>query len=202
MSERVPLAARAALRQELRRRRAALPQGQRDAAHRQVALHLSRSGWLRPGLRVGLYSPVGSEFDTTPILPLLLRHRCLGYFPRITSRSAQRMTFARATTTQRRNRYGILEPTDLTPVSARDLQLILIPLVGFDAQGHRLGSGAGYYDRALAFRRLRRHWPGPKLVGIAYECQRIEALAVRPTDVPLDAIITERGIAFFSGETT
>jgi 5-formyltetrahydrofolate cyclo-ligase len=112
------------------------------------------------------------------------------------------MTFARATTTQRRNRYGILEPTDLAPVSARDLQLILIPLVGFDAQGHRLGSGAGYYDRALAFRRLRRHWPGPKLVGIAYECQRVEALAVRPTDVPLDAIITERGIAFFSGETT
>ncbi len=202
MSERVPLAARAALRQELRRRRAALPQGQRDAAHRQVALHLSRSGWLRPGLRVGLYSPVGSEFDTTPILPLLLRHRCLGYFPRITSRSAQRMTFARVSKTQRRNRYGILAPTDLAPVSARDLQLILIPLVGFDLQGHRLGSGAGYYDRALAFRRLRRHWPGPKLVGIAYECQRVEALAVRPTDVPLDAIITERGIAFFSGETT
>jgi len=112
------------------------------------------------------------------------------------------MTFARATTTERRNRYGILEPTDLTQISARDLQLILLPLVGFDAHGHRLGSGAGYYDRALSFRRLRRHWPGPKLVGLAYECQRVEVLAVRTTDIPLDAIITERGIEFFRGETT
>jgi 5-formyltetrahydrofolate cyclo-ligase len=112
------------------------------------------------------------------------------------------MTFARATTTERRNSYGILEPTSLTRVSAQDLQLILLPLVGFDAYGHRLGSGAGYYDRALGFRRLRRHWIGPKLVGIAYECQRVDELAVRPTDIPLDAVITERGIAFFSGETT
>ena len=202
MSERVPLAARAALRQELRRRRAALPSGQREAAHRQVALHLSRTGWLRPGLRVGIYSATGSELDTAPILQLLHRHRCLSYFPRITSQRAQQMTFARATTTERRNSYGILEPTSLTRVSAQDLQLILLPLVGFDAYGHRLGSGAGYYDRALGFRRLRRHWIGPKLVGIAYECQRVDELAVRPTDIPLDAVITERGIAFFSGETT
>jgi 5-formyltetrahydrofolate cyclo-ligase len=65
-----------------------------------------------------------------------------------------------------------------------------------------LGSGAGYYDRALSFRRRRRGWLGPKLIGIAYECQRVAALAARPTDIPLDAVITERGIEFFIGETT
>ena len=74
--------------------------------------------------------------------------------------------------------------------------------VQIDAQGHRLGSGAGYYDRALSFRRRRHGWRGPKLIGIAYECQRVAALAARPTDIPLDAVITERGIEFFIGETT
>lgn len=202
MSDRVPLAARAALRRELRRRRALLSRSERAAAHRQVALHLSRIGRLKPGLRVGIYLPVGSELDTTPLLALLRRHRCLAYFPRITSARAQRMTFAPATPTLSRNRHGILEPAGHAHTSAQDLDLILLPLVGFDAYGHRLGSGAGYYDRALGFRRRRRCWRGPKLIGIAYECQRVAALVARPTDIPLDAVITERGIEFFIGETT
>ena len=202
MSDRVPLAARAALRQELRRRRASLSQSEREAARRQVALHLSRFGRLRPGLRVGIYLPVGSELDTAPLVELLRRHRCIAYLPRITSPRAQRMTFTPATSKLSRNRHGILEPTGYDHISAQALDLILLPLVGFDAHGHRLGSGAGYYDRALSFRRRRRGWRGPKLIGIAYECQRVAALAARPTDIPLDAVITERGIEFFIGETT
>ena len=203
MSDRVPLAARAALRQELRRRRAALSRSEREAAHRQVALHLSRIGRLRPGLRVGIHLSVGSEFDTTALIDMLRRRRCIAYLPRITDARAQRMTFTRATPKLRRNRHGILEPTGHAYTLAHDLDLILLPLVGFDAQGQRLGSGAGYYDRALSFRSRRSHWRGPRLIGIAYECQRVAALAVRPTDIPLDAVITERGIEFFiSGETT
>lgn len=202
MSDCVPLAARAALRRELRRRRASLSQSERAAAHRQVARHLARLGRLRPGLRVGIYLPIGSEFDTTPLLELLRRRRCVAYLPRITTARAQRMTFARVTPNLRRNRHGILEPKGHTHTPAQDLDLILLPLVGFDAHGHRLGSGAGYYDRALCFRRRRSYWRGPILIGIAYECQRVAALAARPTDIPLDAVITERGIAFFIGEIT
>lgn len=202
MSDRVPLAARAALRQELRRRRASLSRSERAAAHRQVALHLARRGRLRPGLRVGIYLAVGSEFDTTALVDLLHRHRCIAYLPRITHARAQRMTFTRATPKLQRNQHGILQPTGHAYTSAHDLDLILLPLVGFDAHGQRLGSGAGYYDRALSFRSRRSHWRGPRLIGIAYECQRIAALAARATDIPLDAVITERGIEFFSGEST
>lgn len=202
MSDRVPLAARAALRQELRRRRAALSRSEREAAHRQVALHLSSIGRLRPGLRVGIYLSIGSEFDTTALIDLLRRHRCIAYLPRIIDIRAQRMTFTRTTPKLRRNRYGILEPSGKVHTSAHDLDLILLPLVGFDALGQRLGSGAGYYDRALGFRSRRSHWRGPRLIGIAYNCQRVAALATRPTDIPLDAVITERGSEFFSGETT
>jgi 5-formyltetrahydrofolate cyclo-ligase len=67
-------------------------------------------------------------------------------------------------------------------------------LVGFDRACHRLGMGAGFYDRSLAFLQQRRHWRRPRLIGLAHECQRVEALAPKPWDIPLDAVITEAAI--------
>ena len=62
-----------------------------------------------------------------------------------------------------------------TDRSRRDgSNLIVVPLVGVDAEGRRLGMGGGFYDRALEFRRRRRHWTGPRLVGLAFDCQRTD----------------------------
>ena len=94
------------------------------------------------------------------------------------------------------NRYGIGEPrgarTRVVPV--RTLDLIFVPLVAVDAQGWRIGSGAGYYDRCLARLRGPRLWRRPKLIGLAYEFQRIEHVAPQPWDVPVDAVLTERSL--------
>jgi 5-formyltetrahydrofolate cyclo-ligase len=92
------------------------------------------------------------------------------------------------------NRFGIPEP-DLDPGSLLDpeaLDHVLLPLVGFDGRGHRLGTGGGYYDRSFAFRHgaLRK----PRLVGIGYACQQVDALPAADWDVPLDLIATERGL--------
>src|SRR5690606_24554150 len=73
------------------------------------------------------------------------------------------------------------------------LDVIFVPLVAFDSRGTRLGMGAGYYDRALAFRLLRKHWRGPKPIGLAYDYQRLPRIEPAPHDVPLDAVVTERG---------
>jgi 5-formyltetrahydrofolate cyclo-ligase len=92
------------------------------------------------------------------------------------------------------NRFGIPEP-DLDPASqldAADMALILLPLVGFDRAGGRLGMGGGFYDRTLAFRAARPE-PPPRLVGIAYDMQETDALPGDAWDVPLDAIVTEQG---------
>jgi 5-formyltetrahydrofolate cyclo-ligase len=75
-------------------------------------------------------------------------------------------------------------------VTARNLDLVLVPLVGFDTQGNRLGSGAGYYDRSFDFR-LRLHDARPRLVGLAFDCQETAGLQRAGWDVPLDAIVTE-----------
>jgi 5-formyltetrahydrofolate cyclo-ligase len=95
------------------------------------------------------------------------------------------------------NRYGIPEP-DVAPASRLppdELHVVLVPMVAFDDAGHRLGMGAGYYDRSFGFR-LRSPSP-PLLVGVGYEFQRVPALAAQPWDVPLDAVLTERGLQRF-----
>ena len=97
-----------------------------------------------------------------------------------------------------RNKYNIEEPVlackDVVPVTQCDV--ILMPLVGFDNNGNRLGMGGGYYDRTLSFtqRQTGSHLPpkkrAPKLVGIAHDIQEVDALPIAPWDVPLDAIVT------------
>ncbi|WP_417474561.1 5-formyltetrahydrofolate cyclo-ligase [Luteimonas mephitis] len=90
------------------------------------------------------------------------------------------------------NRFGIPEP-DVAPdslLAAEDMALVVAPLVAFDANCHRLGMGAGWYDRSFAFRHDRA--PPPWLVGAAFASQQVDAIAAEPWDVPMDAICSER----------
>jgi 5-formyltetrahydrofolate cyclo-ligase len=73
-----------------------------------------------------------------------------------------------------------------------DPNVMLVPLAAFDARGHRLGYGAGHYDRAIA--RLQERGLRPRLVGIAFDSQRVDRVPDEPHDVPLDAILTETGL--------
>lgn len=190
---------RRALRKALRAARTAIPLRQRQAAAAQVAGWIAATHWLVPGLRVGLYAAVGDELDTTPLLELARRRGCQPYFPRLESLRARRMTFSPIGPHHRRNRFGIVEPDTAQRETAAFLQIIFMPLVGFDARGNRLGMGAGFYDRALAFRRRRQHWRGPLLVGLAYACQELAMIDPSNTDIALDAVVTETGIRFFRG---
>jgi 5-formyltetrahydrofolate cyclo-ligase len=89
------------------------------------------------------------------------------------------------------NRYGIPEPANTREaLPAEAMAMIVLPLVGFDSHGHRLGMGGGWYDRSLAFRRTRPNAP-PWLVGAGFAAQRVDALAPEPWDIALDAVCTE-----------
>jgi 5-formyltetrahydrofolate cyclo-ligase len=96
----------------------------------------------------------------------------------------------------RKNRFGIPEPLRrhrwICPTHG--LNLIIVPVVGFDRDCNRIGMGAGYYDRSLAFLRARRSWLRPRLVGLAHECQRVDVIEPQPWDVPLDAVVTEQAV--------
>lgn len=76
--------------------------------------------------------------------------------------------------------------------------LMLVPLAAFDARGHRIGYGAGYYDRAIA--RLREAGRTPRLVGIAFDCQEVERVPEEPHDIVLPEILTESGLRRLGGQ--
>ena len=91
------------------------------------------------------------------------------------------------------NRYGIPEP--VTPrelLEPFQLDLVLVPLLGFDRRGHRLGHGGGYYDRSFAFLNKQVRPTEPLLVGIAYDFQELATVNKEPWDVALDFIATDR----------
>ena len=94
------------------------------------------------------------------------------------------------------NRFGIPEPVDGRECEPRRLELVLAPLVAFSGNGTRLGMGAGFYDRTFAFAKDNPA-AGPWMVGIAYALQQVDSLPSQPWDVPLGAVITERGLQVF-----
>jgi 5-formyltetrahydrofolate cyclo-ligase len=141
-----------------------------------------------------MYSPLPDELDTGPLFKLAARHGCEIYLPRLHDYRARRMRFHPLTESMTPNRLGILEPDPTKTLGARWLDLVFVPLVGFDITGMRLGMGAGYYDRAFAYRRWRQTWRGPRLIGIAYAFQQLDHIVSAAHDVRLDAIVTDEGV--------
>lgn len=193
------------LRREMRSRRRALPARDRRARDRLLCNHLSRSAPFRNSRHIGFYLANDGEPDLSA---LVHRARSMGktcYLPLLCDLGSLHMWFAPydADTPLRPNRYGIGEPQ--IPPSRRSrtrgLDLVLAPLVAFDALGNRLGMGGGFYDRSLAHLKLRHHWQRPTLIGIAYAFQRVERLTHQAWDVAVQAVATDRGLLDTSADT-
>lgn len=183
----------------MRALRRAVPPTERAASARAVARHVARSIALRAGARIALYAALPEELDTVPLLAWARARGFEIYLPRIDDHRRCLMQFCRAdAATMAAGRYGIPEPRGTRCIEPRWLDAVFLPLVAFDVRGARLGMGRGYYDRALAFRHVRRSWRGPLLVGLAYGFQRVDRLDERAHDVRLDAVVTEGGITRFA----
>jgi 5-formyltetrahydrofolate cyclo-ligase len=179
-------------------RRRALPRLARISAARAVARAISQTHWLGPGKRIGVYASMPQELGTAPLIDLARARGCEIYLPRITSLRARTMRFvkigAQFSIDSTQHTLGMNEPQGHEALSARFLDTIFVPAVALDPRGARLGHGIGFYDRTLAFRRLRHHWTGPRLVGLAYSFQVVPQVPVTATDVFMDTIVTEQGI--------
>jgi 5-formyltetrahydrofolate cyclo-ligase len=190
------------LRKELRARRRGLCADDHTLRSNLAASAITRLPGFKPGARVAIYLPFDRETNTAALLIAARRRRVRIFVPVIESRRHARLRFYPLSGKTRRGVFGISVPHGAArrrTVAPRWFDLIVTPLVGIDGEGRRLGMGGGFYDRALAFRRNRRCWRGPCLVGLAFECQRTAMVYALPHDIRLDAVATERGVQHFHG---
>jgi 5-formyltetrahydrofolate cyclo-ligase len=194
----MPPADKLALRRDARRRRRQLTG--REAAG--AADRIARLAWRLPSIakarHIACYLPAGFEVDTRPLIKSIWRRGRRLYLP-VLDGSRLLFRFYREGDPLVRNRHGILEPHGHRAErrAPATLDVVLAPLVAFDEDGTRLGTGGGYYDRTLAFLASRQRFLRPRFVGIAYRCQQLARLPVDAWDVRLDAVITDGGVRRF-----
>ena len=185
---------RAQLRRQLRELRRQLPAYQQRQAAAALRRRLAQHPALRRARHIALYLPADGEIDPRPLLRQAQRQGRHTSLPVLRRWPRQRMDFQRVLPGEplRRNRFGLAEPA---PRAARQraawtLDLILLPLVGFDARGGRIGMGGGFYDRSLAYRNRCKNWHKPTIIGLAHACQQVDQLPLSSWDVRLDAVVT------------
>lgn len=187
-----------ALRQRAAQARAALTWTQRRNLSEAIAYHTSRVGWIKRGWRVGCYLGIRHEVNTWPLIHLLWAQSQHVYLPILGPQATRRLRFLSFTaqTMLRRNSLGIREPYPArrSPIVAQHLDVVVVPLVAFDIHCHRIGMGGGYFDTTFSFLSQAALWRKPRLVGVAFDCQRVSAIIPNAWDIPLDAVVTERAI--------
>ncbi|MCX7157253.1 MAG: 5-formyltetrahydrofolate cyclo-ligase [Rhodocyclales bacterium] len=182
---------RAALRREKLAARMALDEKTHAKLSARIESHLAALLAPLPPQTLAFCAPVRGEFDARPLASLLLDCGWQAAMPIIVESDAP-MRFRRWTPscTMGVDRYGIpipLEGPNLVP------DIVLLPLLAFDAQGFRLGYGGGYFDRTLA-----ALVPRPLAIGIGFELGRVADIRPQAHDIPLTAVITEAGILRFT----
>lgn len=187
---------RAQIRAEIRNTRKNLSNNQQIIAAQSLKMnfiqHLKSENTTN-SKHIAIYLSNDGELDTSLLIKELWNLNHVVYLPIIHPFNGANLLFQRyeKNSPMRANRYGILEPklncSQICPLPALDY--LLMPLVAFDKQGNRLGMGGGFYDRTLA-RLHEQNWQKPQLIGLAHECQKVDALPIESWDVPLETIIT------------
>jgi 5-formyltetrahydrofolate cyclo-ligase len=156
-----------------------------QAAGAALARHVLRDCPPPAGAVVSGFWPLGEEIDLRPLLHALHDRGNRVALP-VTPRRGEALTFRRWRPGDAliQERFGTMRPIGDVVVP----EMLLIPLLAFDAAGGRLGYGGGFYDRTLA------ELPGRFRLGCAFAAQQVDAVPVGPYDLRLDAVATENGI--------
>jgi len=192
-------AQRHALRQTLRQRRRSLSADQQRLAAQNLLQQL-REGYQvhlanRPMARIAGYRASRDEINPAPALEWLRQNGSQTFLPVIKTLNAQSILMfapynnnSEFVTGACSIQIPVVDETSL--IAADKLDLVLVPLTGFDTCGGRLGTGGGFYDRSFAYR-LKQNTQ-QQFIGVAHDCQKVERVPLKQWDVPLDAVVTDQ----------
>ncbi len=181
---------RAALRAERLAARLALDPTTLADINRRIESHLATLLADRSPQTLAFCAPVKNEFDARPLVTRLIAQGWRAAMP-VVAQPAAPMVFRAWTpdAAMSTDRHGI-------PIPAADVRvepdIVLLPLVAFDACGYRIGYGGGYFDRTLA-QRIPGPAPRPFAIGVGFELGRVASIHPEAHDIPVDALVTEAG---------
>jgi 5-formyltetrahydrofolate cyclo-ligase len=179
---------RRAQRERLIAERLAMTDEAYEAASAAIcAFVLERLGKIGGGVIVGGYWPIRREPDCPPLLRRIVEAGGQAALPAIVA-PKQPLEF-RSWTPEAAMETGLFDIPHPVGGAVVTPTVLLVPLVGFDAAGHRLGYGGGFYDRTLADLA-----PRPLAIGLGFEFARLESIRPRPHDQFMDLIVTEAGV--------
>lgn len=167
-------------------------------AARRLARLIARQHWFRCAQTLAAYVANDGEIDPAPLLRMAQARGKRVLLPRLRYKRLQFVQYY-SSATLRRNRFNIPEPNGVA-IPIRCIDVVCVPLVGFDRAGRRLGMGGGFYDRTFgpshgskkALRGGKIIKRRPRLIGLAHACQEFAVLPHEAWDVRLDGVLTER----------
>ncbi|MFZ2236971.1 MAG: 5-formyltetrahydrofolate cyclo-ligase [Dokdonella sp.] len=185
---------RQALRSELQARRAAATPAQRITAAQGLRGTLEQIPEFLTDANIGGYWATSGELPLMALFDGMRQRDQIFHLPVVGPLHSLQFVAWKVGDEVAPNRYGIPEPVHERSrrVAVDMIDVLLMPLLGFDRSGNRLGFGGGYYDRALEFLRDREQAASTLLVGVGYSFQEVEHIDAEPWDVKFDYIATER----------
>jgi len=163
----------------------------REKASTRICDTVTRSGYFRRSHVVGCYLPTDEEVDTWPIIARALTMGKQVFAPVLGKNGSMHFRDLNANSSLSLNQFGLMEPQAGNFINPHHLDIVITPLVAFDSAGNRIGMGSGYFDRCFSFLRGRKTWLHPKLIGLAFDCQKINSITPNPWDIGLFRVITE-----------
>jgi len=145
---------------------------------------------------LGSYFSVNNEVDLATLTNIRLKKNLLTTFPKIEPNHSMSLIAPNDFKRLRKNKYDIFEPSDGDKINPIDHEIIIIPTVGVDKNGYRLGYGGGYYDRFLKSIMERNN--RPLLIGLIYDFQFIDHSINESHDIKLDIVFSEQQSKKFS----
>ena len=184
------------LRKEALGRRDALDEFWRVEAALEMAETARDRLAIEPGQIVSGFWPMRSEVDVRPLMFALREQGARLCLPAILDKTT--IVFRELVRGAPMVDMGFGTVGPHAEAEVLDPSVMLVPLAAFDARGHRIGYGAGYYDRAIA--KLVDKGHAPRLIGIAFDCQEVPLVPDEPHDVVIPEILTESGLRRFTPE--
>jgi 5-formyltetrahydrofolate cyclo-ligase len=189
------------LRQRNRKLRAQLSEDELELAATAVCKRICALAEFKTAQHIAAYFAVNGEIGLAPVIDRALSQGKQIYLPNLDQKTLRFSPYDHAQK-MRINRYKLPEPdvADDEMLNPSDLDLVLVPLVVFDAARNRIGMGGGFYDRSFAFRKASDSH-SPLLIGIAHELQKVDQLVPEEWDVALDMVATDQAIYVKSPDT-